>query len=114
MIDWNQKIPAPADRIPDLNAVQFGFVLASPTAQGNFLEDILDAVLLGLKTGTANLPPNHEGYRTAKSLLGASRFVFTDVLSIVANTHPYRADLFPNEDISEAFLKALWLEAAAA
>lgn len=114
MIDWSKKIPAPENRVPDLSALRFEYLLASQTAQGEFFEDILNDVLGDIKNGNASagLPADPGLYRLAKSRLAGGTFVFADVLALIMSAQPYLAARYPNETLDEQTVKTIWMEAA--
>lgn len=118
VIDWNQMvIPAAPDPdpVPNLSRWQFEWLIATRTAAGNYLEDVLETVLGALKVGIpgTEVPANPEGYRLLKSRLAGETFVFADTVEMVQTFTPYLEALFPGEEITGPVLRAIWDEALA-
>lgn len=115
-IDWSAVVPISAPRVPDLNRAQFEWVMTTRTAQGNYLEDIINTVIAALKTGVpeAEIAPNPEAYRLVKSKISSQRFVFEDTMALIGQFSDLIAYLYPTETITEATILAAWMGAARA
>lgn len=104
-IDWSMAGVPEAAGVPDLRRTQFEWLLGTQTPQGRYMEDVIEAVVAAARAG------DPEVYRMLKSKLAAQRFVFADVMALLVLFGPQIAALFPDEEITEAAVLALWQEA---
>jgi hypothetical protein len=109
-IDWTQMIEPGDEPVPDLTRAGFEWVLTSMTPQGRYFEDVLNGVLHALRDGIPEieLPANPEAYRMLRSRLAGTTFLFTDTMDLINSLAPLLTAIYPDEDVSEAAVRAYW------
>lgn len=112
-IDWTQAATIGAEPPPDLRRSDFEWVITTRTVNGNYLEDIIAAVLAALKDGVDGVfPPNPEGYRLAKSRISGQIFNYQETINMIYLFEPIINHLFPSETLSEEEILSIWMLAA--
>ena len=104
-IDWSQKETPVGPQVPDLRRLQFEWVMTTKTAQGNYLEDILNTVLEALK------PTEPAYYREIKSRVAGQGFSYVDTMAMIELFRPYITALYPAETVTAEAILAIWNEA---